>query len=99
MALIRVSATELKNRAEQLNQANSNLKAKVEEFESAAQALANQWQGEARDAFVAAYSQDKVQMNNFINVINEYYQKLIATADLYDRAEQKNVDIATTRNY
>ncbi len=99
MALIRVSAEELKARAEALNEANQGLKAKVQEFESSAQTLAGQWEGEARDAFVNAYTQDKTQMDNFITVIQDFYQKLIYMAQNYDAAERKNVDIATTRNY
>lgn len=99
MALIRVTAEELKNRAEMLNQANTGLKAKVSEFEAASQALAGQWEGEARDAFVNAYTQDKTQMDNFSTVIDDFYQKLLYIAQNYDAAERKNVDIATTRNY
>ena len=99
MALIRVTAEELKNRAEMLNQANAGLKAKVGEFEAASQALAAQWEGEARDAFVNAYTQDKTQMDNFSTVIDDFYQKLLYIAQNYDAAERKNVDIATTRNY
>ena len=99
MALIRVTAEELKNRAEMLNQANAGLKAKVGEFEAASQALAAQWEGEARDAFVNAYTQDKAQMDNFSTVIDDFYQKLLYIAQNYDAAERKNVDIATTRNY
>ncbi|MCR4813250.1 MAG: WXG100 family type VII secretion target [Lachnospiraceae bacterium] len=99
MALIRVTAEELKNRAEMLNEANANLKAKIQEFEAASQALAAQWEGEAKDAFVNAYTQDKAQMDNFSNVITDYYQKLSYIAQNYDAAERKNTDIATTRNY
>lgn len=99
MALIRVTAEELKNRAEMLNQQNTGLKAKVEEFEAASQALVAQWEGEARDAFVNAYTQDKAQMDNFSTVIQDFYQKLLYMAQNYDAAERKNVDIATTRNY
>lgn len=99
MALIRVTAEELKNRAEQLNEANAGLKAKIEEFEAASQALAGQWEGEARDAFVSACTQDKAQMDNFSTVITDFYQKLVYMAQNYDAAERKNVDIATTRNY
>ena len=99
MATIRVSANELKARAEQLNEMNNSLKAKVEEFDSSAQSLAGQWEGEARDAFLNAANQDKAQMENFIQVINEFYQKLLYMAQNYEATERKNVDIAITRTY
>jgi len=99
MALIRVTAEELKNRAELLNQENSGLKTKVEEFEAASQSLAAQWEGEARDAFVNAYTQDKAQMDNFVRVIDEFYQALLRVYQNYSDAETKNIDTATTRNY
>ena len=99
MALIRVSANELKARAEQLNQENANLKAKIEEFDAAAQALAAQWEGEARDAFVNACNMDKTQMDNFSQVIAQFYQALLDIAQKYEEAEERNLNIATTRSY
>ena len=95
MATIRVSANELKARAEQLNEMNQSLKAKVEEFESAA----GQWEGEAKEAFLAAAKQDLEQMLNFIQVILEFYQKLLYMAQNYEATERKNLEIATTRSY
>ena len=99
MATIRVSANELKARAEQLNEMNQSLKAKVDEFESAVQALAGQWEGEAKEAFLAAAKQDLEQMLNFIQVILEFYQKLLYMAQNYEATERKNLEIATTRSY
>lgn len=99
MPMIRVTANELRARAEQLNQMNASLKAKVEEFDSCVQALAAQWEGEARDAFFAAANADKEKMENFIAVINEFYQRLLYMAQNYEATERKNTEIATTRTY
>ena len=99
MALIRVSANELRARAEQLNEMNNSLKAKVEEFSASADSLAAQWEGEARDAFANACAQDKAQMENFIQVIQQFYQALIAMAQAYENAESKNLEIASNRTY
>ena len=99
MATIRVSANELRARAEQLNEMNNSLKAKVEEFDSSAQSLAAQWEGEARDAFLNAVNQDKAQMENFIAVITSFYQVLLQMVQNYEQAESKNLDIAITRTY
>ena len=99
MALIRVSANELRARAEQLNEMNNTLKAKIEEFSASSDALAAQWEGEARDAFANACTQDKAQMDNFVQVIQQFYQALIAMAQAYENAESKNLEIASTRTY
>ena len=99
MATIRVSANELKVRAEQLNEMNNSLKAKVEEFDSCVQALAAQWEGEARDAFFAAATADKEKMENFISVIDSFYNVLLQMVQSYEQAESKNLEIANTRTY
>ncbi len=99
MSQIKVSASELKIRAERLNEMNATLKTKVDEFQSSANALAVQWEGEARNAFVDACNQDQEQMNNFIQVIQAFYQSLLTMAQKYEEAEIKNVEIANTRTY
>ncbi len=99
MATIRVSANELRARAEELNDLNATLKTMVEEFDSASQALAAQWEGEARDVFVNACTMDKEQMYNFMTVINEFYQALLNVAKMYEEAEERNLDIASSRSY
>ena len=99
MGLIRVSPLELRQRANMLAEANHSVRAKVDEFELSCHALAGQWEGEARDAFVNAYTQDKAQMDNFVRVIDEFYQALLRVYQNYSDAETKNIDTATTRNY
>ncbi len=99
MAIIRVSANELKARAEQLYMENESLKSKTAEFEAAAQALAAQWEGEARDAFINACNMDKEQMDNFTAVIENFYQALLYIVKQYEEVEEQNLNIATTRSY
>lgn len=99
MGLIRVSVAELRQRAEMINEANNSVKAKVADFDSSCQALAAQWEGEARDAFVNAYTQDLEQMNNFISVMDGYYHALMTVADNYEKAEARNTGIANSRTY
>lgn len=99
MALIRVTPAELRQKAEMLNEMNTGVKMRIAEFDSACQALAAQWEGEARDAFVNAYTQDKQQMEYFVKVMDSYYQTLIQIADNYDNAEMRNAGIANRRTY
>ena len=99
MGLIRVTPAELRQRAEMINEMNIDVKNRIEEFDTACQALAAQWEGEARDAFVNAYTQDKQQMEYFVTVMDSYYQTLLQIADNYDNAEMRNAGIANTRTY
>lgn len=99
MGLIRVTATELKSKAETLTTLNNTLKTNVSELEATEQNLNSMWEGEAKDAFHQAFHNDKVQMNNFSMLIEKYVASLLTIAAKYEQAENVNVGTATTRNY
>lgn len=99
MALIRVTAAQLKAGAEELRSLNQQFKAAVSELESTEGALNSMWEGDAREAFHRAFTSDKTQMNNFYNAIEVYAARLEAAAAQYETKEAQNVEIANTRNY
>lgn len=99
MALIRVTASELKTKASELKDLNGRFKSQVGSLESQEQTLVSMWEGEARDAFNTAFNSDKTQMNNFYNLINQYCSALELIAAKYDMAEMQNVSTASTRKY
>lgn len=99
MALIRVSTSELKAKAEELKNLNFQFKSSVSELESVENNLSGMWEGEARDAFHNAFNNDKVQMNNFYNAIEVYVQRLEEAAAKYAQAEAANAELAGTRSY
>lgn len=99
MALIRVTASQLKAQAENLRTTNSNFKAQVANLENQELSLKNMWEGEANDAFHAAFCRDKIQMDNFFNAIQQYIAVLENIAAKYEQAEAQNTSTATTRNY
>lgn len=51
---ITVTPAELKNKASELKQFNSNLKTQIEELRSQEGALIGKWEGDAKTAFDAA---------------------------------------------
>ena len=65
MAEFTVTPSELKNKANELQKLNAQLKIKIAELEQAEGNLSSMWEGEAHDAFSAALKRDKVQMDNF----------------------------------
>lgn len=99
MALIRVTSAQLRAQAEALRTTNQNFKAQVNALEEKEASLNSMWDGDANDAFHKAFSQDKVQMDNFYNAIMQYVNVLENIADKYDQAEATNTSTASTRNY
>ena len=99
MGVIRVSANELKAKANDLMTLNASLKTNVGDLEATEQNLASMWEGEARDAFHQAFNNDKIQMTNFTTLIEKYVNSLLAIAAKYEQAEKVNVSTASTRNY
>lgn len=99
MAMIRVTAAQLKAQAENLRTTNANFKAQVTNLENQELSLKNMWEGEANDAFHSAFSRDKIQMDNFFNAIQQYITVLENIAAKYEQAEAQNTSTATTRKY
>ncbi len=99
MALIRVTAAQLKAKADELTGLNTNLKSNVSELESCEQNLVSMWDGQAKDAFHQAFHNDKIQMTNFSTLIEKYVNTLLAIAAKYQQAESINTETAATRTY
>ena len=99
MAEIKVTSTELKNKATELRNLNSQFKSAVEDMTSNEQSLSTMWDGEAKDSFHTAFMNDKTQMDQFYQVIEKYCAALDQIAAQYEQAEIRNVNTATTRSY
>lgn len=99
MAEFRVSINEVQKKAEELRELNSQLRTAVSDLDGVETELVGMWEGQARDSFHTAFSNDKGQMENFSNVIEMFTQTLEGIAAKYAQIEAANVDIASTRNY
>lgn len=99
MAAFQVTSSQLKAKAGELRNLNGQFKTQVGNLESQEGSLASMWEGEAKNAFDAAFKSDKGQMDNFYNLIEQYCVALENIAAKYDMAEAQNVSTATTRNY
>lgn len=99
MAEFRVTSRELRSKASELRQLNSQFKKAVEEMTATEQQLVGMWDGDAKDAFHNAYNNDKSQMDTFYQTIERYCQALENNASKYETAEQKNLNTASTRSY
>ena len=99
MALIRVTAAQLKAKAEELTNLNANLKTNVQELEASEQNLTSMWEGQAKEAFHQSFNNDKIQMGNFSMLIEKYVATMLTIAAKYEQAESINTETAATRNY
>ena len=92
MAAFMVTSSELKSKANELRNLNA-------QFKSQEGSLVSMWEGEARDAFDMAFKNDKTQMDNFYNLIEQYCAALETIAAKYEAAEARNLSTAQTRTY
>ncbi len=99
MAEIKVTATQLNAKAEELEGLNNQFKNTVNALEETEVALAGMWEGEAKDAFHQAFNKDKTQMDNYFNAIAQYVGVMRQIAAKYAQAESVNVATANERKY
>lgn len=99
MAAFQVTSSELKAKANELRELNAQFKTQAGNLETQEGSLVTMWEGEARNAFDTAFKNDKTQMDNFYNLIEQYCVALENIAAKYDLAESQNVSTASTRTY
>ncbi|MDD3253299.1 MAG: WXG100 family type VII secretion target [Lachnospiraceae bacterium] len=99
MALIRVTSSQVTSTATQLRDYNQNFNSQVQALQSSEESLNGMWDGQANDAFHAAFNNDKEYMTQFYNLINKYCEALDQIAAEYDKAESMNTDTATKRSF
>lgn len=99
MGVIRVDTAQLKARAEELENLNTQFKNAIGELETTENSLNQMWDGDANNAFHAAFNRDKIQMNNFYNAVAQYVVRLRNIVAKYQATEARNVEIGNTRKY
>ena len=99
MSYLRVDIGELVRTANDLNELNESLKNRINNLIDQEAALNNMWEGEARERFHSAFQSDIAQMRVFSNTVTNYAEVLSRIAQSYVENENRNVDVATTRNY
>lgn len=99
MSFFRVTSSELRRKAGRISELNSQFRAKAEELGEQEAALSAMWEGQAKDTFHQAFLRDRQQMEVFHQLIGQYVQALLEIAERYERAEERNREIAASRNY
>ena len=91
---ILVNSNQLRSKAEQLEQYNSQLKSALNALNTSEQTLAGMWEGDAQKAFRTAFQKDYAQFEAFYKGISDYITTLRTLAQNYDKAEDANVQLA-----
>lgn len=99
MSQYRVTFQQLQSAIDQLTALNSQFGTAVENLNATETQLSTMWEGQARDTFHTAFQNDKAQMDNFKKAIQDYITALQGALSQYNRAEQTNTGIASTRTY
>ncbi len=99
MSQFTVTYQQISSAIETLTQCNSQFKTVTSSLETTETQLCGMWEGQARDTFDSAFKQDKVQMDNFYNAIQQYISVLQQALQEYQRVEALNTQAAATRTY
>lgn len=99
MAFFQVTASELRQKAEELVSLNQRLSSESENLVNAHNSLKATWEGEANEAFSREFLRDKTHIDNFISAVSQYAEALNSISSKYDEAENKNLSLAGTRTY
>lgn len=99
MASFKVTSSQLTSQAGELNALNGRFKAAVAQLVSSEASLKSMWEGEANDAFHAAFMTDQGKMDEFYNLILTYIERLNTIAQRYEQTEATNYQIASNRTY
>ena len=95
--IIRVTTATLRERAEALRTLNERFRTEVNALNDREKQLLGMYEGDASKAFDQQFQIDKSKFDVFYAGINHFIQRLLESADAYDRAEQQNVGVAQTR--
>lgn len=95
--IIRVTTSTLRSKAEELRNLNERFKNEVSGLNDREKQLLTMYEGDASKAFDTEFQKDKQKFDIFYAGINQYIQRLLDSADAYDRAEAQNLSVAQTR--
>ena len=99
MSDFKVTPSVLKSNADTLTDLNARFKGSVDSLVTSEGALNAMWDGEANDAFHAAFMTDKAKMDEFSRLIEQYTERLRQIAARYEQTEQSTTNIASRRSY
>ena len=77
MAEFTVTSNQVRAKEGELQNLNSSYKQKIDSLEQIVKGLDGMWEGDAHDAFHAAFEKDKVNLWNFYNYLYQSFLLLL----------------------
>lgn len=99
MSRTTLTASQMQNAINELNASNNEYKARVNEMGEAQQTLMGTYQGDAANAFNAAFQGDFAKWGEFAALIDQYVEALSEILTIYNETEAANTEIAKNRTY
>ncbi len=97
MPSFEITPSQLKSKAEELRAINSRFKNEIAKLEMAEESLKNKWSGEANEKFHTSFINDKVKIDNFSALIEQYIGTVSTICNLYEKTENFNCETLNTR--
>lgn len=91
MAQFGVDLAKLRAALADLQKERGNLSTKIEDLQASEQSLSGKWEGDAKDSFEKAFTDDLKKMNLFIEAVQKYETVLQDTIAAYEKAEAANI--------
>lgn len=97
MAEIRVTASELMNKASALRELNGNFQTQITNLETSEQTVTGMWEGEAKEEFNKYFVENKAKFDKFYQLVEKFCGAMEEIAKKYEQTEQVNVGLASTK--
>lgn len=98
MADFKVTASQLNTQAESLQDLNGRFKSAIEQLVTSETSLKSMWEGEANDAFHAAFTSDKAKMDEFYNLIIHILKDSIPLQRAMSRQREQTQKLQATEH-
>lgn len=96
MAEFIVTGQTVKAKADDFMRYSSDVRTKAEELTALIASLDEIWEGDAHDAFKAAYEKNKIALENYAVILQKYSSALQDISNDYDVSESKNTQLANS---
>lgn len=97
MAMVRITAAQVRQKVSELRNLDSQFKAKADSLSASEESIAAKWDGDAKAAFRNSFQKDRVNMDNFYKVIEQYCATLENIANRMEQADANSAQIAAQR--
>lgn len=97
MSEIKVTSSELRNKAANFQSYVSKFESERQNLVTAEQTLMTKFEGDAATSFHSNFTSFNSQMENFKKVVDEYVVKLNSIAEAYEQGEGRAAQVASEK--